>query len=220
MDRLKAAAPRRVPVAITLKRWGTIVSDNTTGQPGHNGGQDDASRYPAGQQWQQPTSADQPYGQQPSSHQPYGQQPSSHQPYGQQPSSDQPYGQAPVGYGQGSPYGTPGGYGGGYGQPAENPGKTLGIVGLICAIIWPISIVGLIISIIAMVKSRKAGMGNGFALAGIIIGAIGVITGIIAIVGLIALIPFSQEVVEFCQTAGPGVQEFQGQEIDCSQLVP
>ncbi|WP_026544695.1 hypothetical protein [Arthrobacter sp. 35/47] len=63
-------------------------------------------------------------------------------------------------------------------------------------------------------------MGNGFALAGIIIGAIGVITGIIALIGLIALIPFSQEVIEFCQTAGPGVQEFQGQEIDCSQLMP
>lgn len=183
---------------------GKIVSDNTTGQPGQNGGQDDSSRYPAGQQWQQPTSSNQPDGQQPSSG--YG------QPYGQQPAG---YGQAP-----GSPYGTPGGYGGGYGQPAENPGKTLGIVGLICSIIWPISIVGLIISIIAMVKSRKAGMGNGFALAGIIIGVIGVITGVIAIIGLIALVPFSQEVIEFCQSAGPGIQEFQGQEIDCSQLTP
>lgn len=184
------------------------MSDNTTGQPGHNGGQDDPSRYPAGQQWQQPTSSGQPHGQQPSG---YGQQPAAG--YGQQQGAG--YGQP-----QGSPYGTPGGYGGGYGQPAENPGRTLGIAGLICSIIWPISIVGLIISIIAMVKSRKAGMGNGFALAGIIIGAIGVITGIIVIIGLIALIPFSQEVVEFCQTAGPGVQEFQGQEIDCGQLVP
>jgi hypothetical protein len=188
-------------VASDLRNGEIIVSDSTNGQPGHNGGQDDPSRYPAGQQWQQPTSSNQPYGQQ----QPPG--------YGQQPSAG--YGQP-----QGSPYGTPGGYGGGYGQPAENPGKTLGIVGLICAIIWPISIVGLIISIIAMVKSRKAGMGNGFALAGIIIGAIGVITGIIAIIGLIALIPFSQEVIEFCQTAGPGVQEFQGQQIDCSQFTP
>lgn len=179
---------------------GIIVSENTTGQPGHDGGQNDPARYPAGQQWQQPTSSGQPYGQQ---------QPG----YGQQPAAG--YGQP-----QGSPYGTPGGYGGGYGQPVENPGKTLGIVGLICSIIWPISIVGLIISIIAMVKSRRAGMGNGFALAGIIIGAIGVITGIIVIVGLIALIPFSQEVVEFCQTAGPGVQEFQGQPVDCSQLNP
>lgn len=173
------------------------MSDNTTGQPGHNGGQDDSSRFPAGQQWQQPTSSNQPYGQQSSG-----------------------YGQQPAGYGQtqGSPYGTPGGYGAGYGQPAENPGKTLGIVGLICSIIWPISIVGLIVSIIAMVKSRKAGMGNGFALAGIIIGAIGVITGVIAIIALIAAAGFAQEVIQFCETAGPGPQEFQGQPINCSDF--
>lgn len=186
---------------------GNFVSDNTTGKPGNDNGEGDSSRYPAGQQWQQPTSPNQPYGQQPPG---YG------QPYGQQQPAAGGYGQAP-----GSPYGMPGGYGGGYGQPpVENPGRTLGIVGLVCSIIWPISIVGLVISIIAMVKSRKAGMGNGFALAGIIIGVIGVITGIIAIIGLIALIPFSQEVIEFCQTAGPGPQEFQGQEIDCSQFNP
>lgn len=181
------------------------MSDSTSGQPDHSGGQDDSSRYPAGQQWQQPTSSNQPYGT------------SSNQPYGQQSSG---YGQQPAGYGQtqGSPYGAPGGYGGGYGQPAENPGKTLGIVGLICSIIWPISIVGLIISIVAMVKSRKAGMSNGFALAGIIIGAIGVITGVIAIITLIAAAGFAQEVIQFCETAGPGPQEFQGQQINCSDF--
>lgn len=181
------------------------MSENTTGQPGHNSGQGDSSRYPAGQQWQQPTP---PYGQQPTPPgQPFG-QPTP--PDGQQP--PQPYGSP-----QGSPYGAPGGYGG-YGQPVENPGKTLGIVGLICAIIWPISVVGLIISIIAMVKSKKAGMGNGFALAGIIVGAIGVVTGIIAIVGLIAVAGFTQEVIQFCETAGPGPQEFQGQQIDCADF--
>lgn len=194
------------------------MSDNSNGQPGSHSGQDDPSRYPAGQQWQQPTSSNQPYGQ--SSGPQYGQ--SSDQPYGQSSGYGQPYGQQPAGYGQsqGSPYGSPYATPAGYGQPAENPGKTLGIVGLICSIIWPISIVGLIISIIAMVKSRKAGMGNGFALAGIIIGAIGVITGIIAIIGIIALVPFTQEVLQFCETAGPGVHEFQGQPIDCGQVIP
>lgn len=177
------------------------MSDNTTGQPGNSSGQDDSSRYPAGQQWQQPASSNQPYGQQPT--------PQS-QPYGQQPGYNQTQGA--------SPYGAPGGYGGGYGQPAENPGKTLGIVGLICSIIWPISIVGLIISIIAMVKSKKAGMGNGFALAGIIVGAVGVIAGIIAIIAIVALAGFTQEVIQFCETAGPGVQEFQGQQINCADF--
>lgn len=193
---------------------GIDVSENTTGQPGQNNGEGDSSRYPAGQQWQQPTSSNQPYGQQEQQPPSYGQNgaPSGYgQPAG--------YGQ-PTGYGQpqGSPYGAPGGGYGGYGQPVENPGKTLGIVGLICSIIWPISIVGLVISIIAMVKSRKAGMSNGFALAGIIVGAIGVISGVIAVIGLIAVAGFTQEVIQFCETAGPGPQEFQGQPIDCSQF--
>lgn len=54
---------------------------------------------------------------------------------------------------------------------AEDPGKTLGIVGLILAILGfgPIS---LVISIVARNQSKKAGHANGLALAGIIISAI------------------------------------------------
>ncbi|NJC21274.1 hypothetical protein BJ994_000350 [Arthrobacter pigmenti] len=165
------------------------MSDNTTGRPGDHNDQDDTSRYPAGQQWQQP---------------------SSNEPA----PANQSYGQ-PSGYGQpqgASPYGGQGGYGGGYGQPAENPGKTLGIVGMICSIIWPISIVGLIVSIIAMVKSKKAGMGNGFALAGIIIGAIGVVTGILTIILIIVGISAAAEI---CNELGSGTHIYQGTEITC-----
>ncbi|MHA7156343.1 hypothetical protein [Arthrobacter sp. TMN-50] len=166
--------------------WGFNVSENYPGnQPNQQGGQgDDPKKYPAGQQWQQPGPGSQPT--------PYGQQP----PYGQQ-----------SGYGQG-PYGP----GPGYGQPTENPGKTLGIVGMICSIIWPISVVGLIISIVAMVKSRKARMGNGFALAGIIIGVIGMITGIIAVVAIVAGVSFFAEV---CAELGPGVHQYEGTEVTC-----
>ena len=183
--------------------WGFNVSENYPGnQPDQQGGQgDDSKKYPAGQQWQQPAPGSQPT--------PYGQQ---QPPYGQQGASQQPP------YGQQSPYGQPGGYGQGpygsgpYGQPTENPGKTLGIVGMICSIIWPISVVGLIISIVAMVKSRKARMGNGFALAGIIIGAIGVITGILAVIVIIAGVSF---VTEVCGDLGPGVHQYEGTEITC-----
>ncbi|MHA7274851.1 hypothetical protein ACX80Z_15665 [Arthrobacter sp. TMT4-20] len=183
--------------------WGFNVSENYPGnQPDQQGGQgDDSKKYPAGQQWQQPAPGSQPT--------PYGQQ---QPPYGQQSASQQPP------YGQQSPYGQPGGYGQGpygagpYGQPTENPGKTLGIVGMICSIIWPISVVGLIISIVAMVKSRKARMGNGFALAGIIIGAIGVITGILAVIVIIAGVSF---VTEVCGDLGPGVHQYEGTEITC-----
>ena len=59
----------------------------------------------------------------------------------------------------------------------DYPGKTLGIVGLILAIIVPL--VGLIISIVAANQSKKAGFSNGLAKAGIIVGAILVALGII-----------------------------------------
>lgn len=62
--------------------------------------------------------------------------------------------------------------------PQAAPGKTLGIVGFILAIVIPL--VGLILSIVALVQSKKAHVANGLALAGVIIGAI--FTGISIIV--------------------------------------
>lgn len=176
--------------------WGFNVSDNYPGnQPNQQGsGQgEDPSKYPAGQQWQQPAPGSQPT--------PYGQQgQSSQSPYGQQGG----YGQSPYGNGPG-----------GYGQPTENPGKTLGIVGFILSLIPFLNVVGLIISIVAMVKSRKARMGNGFALAGIIIGALAVIATVIIIIAVVAFAPLISEVAEFCEQAGPGPQTFQGETIQC-----
>ena len=58
-----------------------------------------------------------------------------------------------------APYGSPAG--------AVDPGKTLGIVGLVLAFL--VAPVGLIISIIARVKSKAAGFKNGLATAGIIV---------------------------------------------------
>ncbi|WP_043444562.1 DUF4190 domain-containing protein [Arthrobacter sp. L77] len=165
-------------------------------------GQQDQPKY--GENQPQYGQQDQPkYGE---SQPQYGQAPS---PYGQQ-------GSAP--YGQQSPYGQgAGNYPGQQGyqvQTAENPGKTLGIVGFILAIL--IAPVGLVISIIAFVKSRKAKMGNGFALAGIIIGAVFTVLGAIALIGLIALIPAFTELAELCQGVPSGTQvEFQGTTTTC-----
>ncbi|NYE94143.1 putative membrane protein [Psychromicrobium silvestre] len=64
------------------------------------------------------------------------------------------------------------------------PGKTLGIVGLVCAILF--SVVGLIISIIANNQSKKAGFKNTPAFVGIIIGIITTVLGIIGIIVSIA----------------------------------
>lgn len=136
--------------------------------------------------------------------------------YGQQ--GNQPA----YGAGQASNQAYPSGQNGNYagpGAPQENPGKTLGIVGLVCSIIWPISIVGLIVSIVGLRKSKKVGMGNGLALAGIIVGAIGVVTGIIALIALIAAFNYGLGVAEFCETAGPGMQDYEGTMVNCSDFL-
>lgn len=61
--------------------------------------------------------------------------------------------------------------------PADFPGKTLGIVGLVLAILVPL--VGLIISIVANNQSKAAGYPNQLAKIGIIVGAILTALGLI-----------------------------------------
>ncbi|KAD3514845.1 hypothetical protein GD627_10970 [Arthrobacter yangruifuii] len=108
-------------------------------------------------------------------------------PYGQQQDSQpeaNPYGQqaAYPGYGQdASAYSQPAGYPAygqdGYPQPQVNPGQAMGIAGLITSFF--ISVVGLVLSIIGLNQSRKAGMGNVPAVAGIIIGGLGTLVGVV-----------------------------------------
>lgn len=72
----------------------------------------------------------------------------------------------------------------------DYPGKTLGIVGLVLAIVF--NLVGLIISIIANQQSKAAGYKNTPAKIGIIVGAIllvlGIIVSIISVVASAALV--------------------------------
>jgi hypothetical protein len=65
-------------------------------------------------------------------------------------------------------------------QPAADPGNTLGLVGLILAIIPCTSTIGLVLSIVGYIISRRAGFQNSKALAGIIIGIVWIALGIIA----------------------------------------
>jgi hypothetical protein len=64
-------------------------------------------------------------------------------------------------------------------QPAADPGNTLGLVGLILAIIPCTSTIGLVLSIVAYIISRRANFQNSKALAGIIIGAAWIVLGFI-----------------------------------------
>ncbi|TAJ48642.1 MAG: DUF4190 domain-containing protein [Herbiconiux sp.] len=67
----------------------------------------------------------------------------------------------------------------------DYPGKMLGIVGLVLAVLF--SVVGLIVSAVALSQSKKAGYKNVPALAGIIVGAISLVLGVVfAIIGIIA----------------------------------
>ncbi len=93
--------------------------------------------------------------------------------------------------------------------PASD-GKTLGIVGLVLAFLF--SLAGLIVSLIARGQSKKAGVANGPATAGIIISIIGLVIGliwiIVAIAGAVAL--FST-----CADLGPGVHTLDGVTVTC-----
>lgn len=109
-------------------------------------------------------------------------------------------------------------------QPAPGapvPGKTLGIVALVVAIFF--NVIGLILGIVALVQSRKAGVKNGWAVAAIIVGAILFVVGIIVTISLIALFSaaagFANEAIEACEAVGySGTVTVQGQTVDCSTV--
>lgn len=74
-----------------------------------------------------------------------------------------------------------------YGAPVEDPGKTLGIIGLVLCFVF--SLAGLIISIIAKKKSEAAGFtDNTPAKVGVILGWIFTILGVIGAVIYVILI--------------------------------
>ncbi|WP_269939712.1 DUF4190 domain-containing protein [Arthrobacter sp. HY1533] len=118
----------------------------------------------------------------------YGQQPPAS--FGQQPAS--PYGQQP------SPYGA----------PPVDPGKTLSIVAIILPFVG-FGLVGLILGIVAMNKSKAAGFKNTLALVAVIIGALSVIGAIIGAIVLIVFLNSASEgidtisqIIQACQTPG------------------
>lgn len=111
-----------------------------------------------------------------------------------------------------------------YDAPPANaavPGKTLGIVALIVAIFF--NVIGLILGIVALVQSRKAGHKNGPAVAAIIVGAvlfvIGIIIAIVAVSAIAAAASFATEAVAACQAVDyTGVVTVQGVDVNCATL--
>ncbi|MBJ2119750.1 DUF4190 domain-containing protein [Arthrobacter sp. MSA 4-2] len=95
-------------------------------------------------------------------------------------------------------------------EERTNPGRSLGIAGFVLSILGPLSAIGLILSIIAFVQSRKAGMKNGFALAGIIIGAA------LTVAGITLLTVGITSVIRTCAELGDGVHERNGITYTCN----
>ncbi|MFB8189731.1 DUF4190 domain-containing protein [Microbacterium sp. NPDC055988] len=93
-----------------------------------------------------------------------------------------------------------------YGQPTSAPpGRVLSIVGFVLAFV--VAPVGLIISIVAAVKLGKSGQPKGFAIAGIIVGALITIFWVIL---LIVLFTAFAALIGMCADLGPGVWEVDG----------
>jgi hypothetical protein len=101
---------------------------------------------------------------------------------------------------------------------ASVPGKTLGIVGLIAAIVWPFQLLGLILSLVARSQSKAAGVKNTPAKAGIIVS---IILLVLTIVGIILSIVLGAAAVggayaELCEGMDPGVYELtDGSTVTC-----
>lgn len=103
---------------------------------------------------------------------------------------------------------------------AEDPGKTLGIVGLVLAFVFALA--GLIVSIVARNKSKQAGFKNPFATWGIILSiafmVIGTIVGVL--LGVATFAAVNSEMAELtsqvCDTMGPGQHTIQGETFDCN----
>ncbi len=149
---------------------------------------------------------------------PYGQQPppgagATPPDYGAPAPTDAPqaYGQQPPAYNQPPQSGAP------YGAPANDPGKTMGIIALVLPFVG-FSLVGLVLGIIAKVKSKKAGFKNTPALIAIIVSIVVTIASIIAIVaGIVFFMNVANEIAEACQNGAETVT-INGDVIPCSNV--
>lgn len=124
------------------------------------------------------------------------------------PAASQPYNSAP-----------PAAYNGQAQGPV--PGRTLGIVALVVSIFF--SLIGLIMGIVALVQSRKAGVKNGWAVAAIIVGSVlfvvGIIIGIFVVIALTAAAGFASEALAACEAIGfSGTVTVEGVTVDCATL--
>ncbi|MBC7725276.1 MAG: DUF4190 domain-containing protein [Burkholderiaceae bacterium] len=96
----------------------------------------------------------------------------------------------------------------------ENPAKTLGIVALVLAIF--LNIVGAIVGIVALRKSKKAGFPNGPALAAIIVGFVLFLVFVtFTVVAVIAVFATTGQIAAACEGASGQTITIGGQPFVC-----
>ncbi|MEH3089408.1 MAG: DUF4190 domain-containing protein [Microbacterium arborescens] len=108
-----------------------------------------------------------------------------------------------------------------YGAPAAAaPGKTLGIVAFVLALVpVGLQLIGLILGIVALVQSKKAGRKNGLALAAIIISAVLLVLTVVAVVVLVSLFSgVANDIYQACIVQGADTVTVWGQVQSCSEV--
>jgi hypothetical protein len=101
------------------------------------------------------------------------------------------------------------------GLPRSRPGRVLGIVGFGLSFFFLLDIAGLVLCIVALVKSRRAGHKNAFALAGLIISVVGML---FCAVILAVLIPATIDLLQTCGRLGNGVHHVGNAIYTCTPL--
>ena len=100
---------------------------------------------------------------------------------------------------------------------AAVPGKTLGIVAFVLSFF--VQLIALILGIVALVQSKKAGRSNGFALAAIIISAVLMVIGAILAAIFIPIFIESINAATVCANDPNATVEVFGQQLSCQQLL-
>ena len=103
-----------------------------------------------------------------------------------------------------------------YALPVEPvPGRTMGIISLVLSIIG-LHVIGIILGFVALAQSKRVGQGNGFALAGVIVGFV-LMALTLVVVGLSVAggVAFWGFLTEACRDLGPGVWEVDGITYSC-----
>jgi len=115
---------------------------------------------------------------------------------------------------------------GGYGQApvpgAPIPGRTMGIVAFVLSFF--LQLIALVLGIVALVQSRKAGHKNGFALAAIIISSVLLVVGTIVAIILISFWinvggDLATQIQACIDNGGAGTVEVNGVTLSCEEVL-